>query len=485
MAADSPIAMWNDFAPTMEDRLTNLLNSSTSCTDFPVSVEVEKEQWEDDLDQLLDQHKESTTGRYHIYFSETDFESRTSVKHYNITVGNGRTSLIQFDALERNNAENALETLITSLFHNEYDLLEKMACKSDEKDKYDTNSMRTLKYSSRYQITFSLMNNNPQSMSLDWDIREATKSYLYPLLNELSLVSNFTVDSQIQNYASLSMKPKLQEKLGKPTHYYFDQDHLPHFVNSAEWNLASTISSHPTINFILYVPSADQSPLWIYDSQNEPLSSNAFLIPRWGGVAIKNLPKSALTEKSYRLSKKDLKPTMKIFASQLRSLMGINDHQSQSPTLPLDFNITFASASQTAITMLGKDTLIRQRTIENIVDAASTLKSLAQLVTEIPNMVVLDHIALQVQQSLQSLQLARKSLEIGEFDSALQHSIEAIGLSEKAFFDPTMVSMLYFPDEHKYAIYMPLFVPISVPMMMALLRQLKTMKNAKRKSKTE
>jgi phosphatidylinositol glycan class S len=71
----------------------------------------------------------------------------------------------------------------------------------------------------------------------------------------------------------------------------------------------------------------------------------------------------------------------------------------------------------------------------------------------------------------------RDALDKGDYDHALKHSVDAIELSEKAFFDPTMVSMLYFPDEHKYAIYMPLFVPISVPLCMALIKTLKKWKS--------
>jgi Phosphatidylinositol-glycan biosynthesis class S protein len=48
----------------------------------------------------------------------------------------------------------------------------------------------------------------------------------------------------------------------------------------------------------------------------------------------------------------------------------------------------------------------------------------------------------------------------------------ALEYAEKAFFDDKMVSMLYFPDEHKYAIYTPLFGPLALPLLMALLREL-------------
>jgi phosphatidylinositol glycan class S len=57
--------------------------------------------------------------------------------------------------------------------------------------------MRALKYSSQYETTFSLMNNNPEHMKMDWDIRDAVKSYLAPFLKEVSVVSNFTIDSQV------------------------------------------------------------------------------------------------------------------------------------------------------------------------------------------------------------------------------------------------------------------------------------------------
>jgi phosphatidylinositol glycan class S len=42
------------------------------------------------------------------------------------------------------------------------------------------------------------------------------------------------------------------------------------------------------------------------------------------------------------------------------------------------------------------DAVIKQRIAENIVNSIATLKSLAQLVMDIPNMVVLDHIRTEV-----------------------------------------------------------------------------------------
>jgi Phosphatidylinositol-glycan biosynthesis class S protein len=49
----------------------------------------------------------------------------------------------------------------------------------------------------------------------------------------------------------------------------------------------------------------------------------------------------------------------------------------------------------------------------------------------------------------------------------------ALEYAEKAFFDDEMVSILYFPDEHKHGIYTPLFGPLALPLVMALLKELR------------
>ncbi|KAG2206584.1 hypothetical protein INT46_002839 [Mucor plumbeus] len=449
----------------LADRLANFKYKDT----FPIDISV--------LEQdNVQGHKEATIGHYFIYVDQAD--------KIDIKIGSERSSFLKINDMTTSNIADILTTMIPPVYLSEYENLGNMACHIEKKDKNDVSSMRAFKYSSQYETTFSLMNNNPENMKMDWEIRDAINSYLSLFLKEVSVVSNFTIDSQIQNYAPLSLKPSFKERVGKPNYYYFEPQHLPHFVNSAEWNLASTITSYPSINFILYVPSADEAPLRIHDSKGQPLLTSAFLIPRWGGIVIKNTPKSAIDE--YTFTKKDLQPIMKIFISQLRSLIGIHDLQSNiSNKFPANYQVTFEPATKSGITTLEKDNLIRSRTLENVVNTISTLKSLAQLVDEIPNMVVEDHISIKVRQSLDALDSVSKALSTESYIEALQSSIKTIELAEKAFFDPTMVSMLYFPDEHKYAIYMPLFVPISVPLVMALLKEIKKLKQAKNIKKKE
>lgn len=56
-----------------------------------------------------------------------------------------------------------------------------------------------------------------------------------------------------------------------------------------------------------------------------------------------------------------------------------------------------------------------------------------------------------------------------------------------AFFAPNMVAMLYFPDEHKYAIYLPLFLPVLLPVFTGLRAELRHLraKRALAKAKVE
>lgn len=55
--------------------------------------------------------------------------------------------------------------------------------------------------------------------------------------------------------------------------------------------------------------------------------------------------------------------------------------------------------------------------------------------------------------------------------TTLQWSHEALSLASHAFFNPGMLALLYFPAEHKYAVYTPLFASIAVPLTVAVARE--------------
>lgn len=304
-------------------------------------------------------------------------------------------------------------------------------------------SNRAFKYASTYHLTFSLFSGS--SLPSSWDIKSALEEYLHPFLESFASISDFTVDTQVQLYASLS------SSLQGPTYdqaskqWTLLQSDLSSFVNAAEWPLSPSIGTGPTINFVVYVPSEEQSPLLIREN-----GGTSWLIPQWGGVQIVNLDTA---RNDAILTKEFLEPVMRIFADQLDALLGL-------PQTPASLPLRLSS-------------LARERTASLILSASSTLGALARLTLKLTAIAIPDNVAVSVSKAIHHLELACEELNEGRVHSALEHARSAEAQAEQAFFDPSMVGQVYFPDEHKVAVYVPLLGPMAVPLVMAAVKELK------------
>ncbi|KAJ1921017.1 GPI transamidase component [Mycoemilia scoparia] len=333
--------------------------------------------------------------------------------------------------------------------------------------------LHAINYSPKYSLVFSLMNEDPESQITTWDIEGALKQYMYPLLNKLSIMSDFKVQSQILRYTALPIPP-----IASNNGTYITSDMLPNFINSAEWNMASIEPVAPTIHFLLYIPKTTSRPLVIKDSNLVSSKTNGFMISQWGGIHISNPPSD---KQVYKFGTKELQPTMEVFVSQLRELLGI---QEVSITKGQHKNVKVDELSPSnGVTDLELDSLMCRWLIQNIRLAASTLGSLDRMIISLTNMVVHDSIKDLVSDALNRLDQTVHVLSTGELSNAFTNSAFASGLAEKAFFDPDMVGMLYFPDEHKYAIYLPFFLPATMPVLSIIgfrLRQWKKNRGTKK-----
>lgn len=271
---------------------------------------------------------------------------------------------------------------------------------------------RSLKYSRTYHLTFSLF--TPTATPASWDIEAALEEYMYPLLESFSAISNFTIDTQVQLYATPGVTGSLLRK-----------EDLSGFINAAEWPLSPSIGGAPTINFILYIGNMSVEG-----------GGQSWLIPQWGGLAIQ----PDIT---------DLRPAMLIFSNQLLSLLGAPT----STSLPLRLM-----------------TLIRVRSAGLLLKASGTLGSLARLSLALPSISIPETVAEGVRTTISHLRKACDGLGGKE---ALEHARIAEEAAEKAFFEKSMVGQVYFPDEHKLAVYMPLLGPIGVPLIMGVVKELK------------
>lgn len=319
--------------------------------------------------------------------------------------------------------------------------------------------IKAVKYSSSFDIVFSLINGGEKDVVLFWDIQNAIHLYFEPLLKQLSIFSKFNLQSQIQFCAELTFNP---HKLEQENLFYISMDQFPEFVNFAEWNLATTLSLQKTINFLIYIPQKDIQPLFLKDSSNNLITTNSFLVPQWGSIVIYNQNHTDKNSISH-LNITQLRPIFHIFVSNFLTFLGV-------PSLPSNINLE----PLPVLNAWKLDGLYRQRITENIVSASATLGSLARLVRQIPNMAVPYQVQHDVLKTMEHLKMACQNLNDFQFFYALKNSSIAVDMVEKAFFNPSMVSMLYFPDEHKYGVYLPLFGPLFFPLIISLIREIKS-----------
>ncbi|KFW86448.1 GPI transamidase component PIG-S, partial [Manacus vitellinus] len=304
------------------------------------------------------------------------------------------------------------------------------------------------------------LNPDPKSHAVDWDIEGAVNRYVKPVLDKLSLVANFSVDSQILYYAVLGVTPRYDKESSS---FLLSAHSLPHVINPVEARLGSSAASlYPVLNFLLYVPERSHSPLYIHDKDGAPVSTNAFHSPRWGGIMVYNVEAPGSPQASLPLHVDvDMARVMEVFLAQLRLLFGLSREE-----LPPEFLLE--SPGNEGLADWELDHLLWAHTVENIATVSTTLTSLAQLLDKIGNIVIKDDVASEVYRAVASVQTAVAKLAVGHLHSAFQASKEAVTSSERAFFDPSLLHLLYFPDDQKFAIYIPLFLPMAVPILLSL-----------------
>ncbi|CBF80962.1 GPI-anchor transamidase GPI17 [Aspergillus nidulans FGSC A4] len=309
---------------------------------------------------------------------------------------------------------------------------------------------RSMKYAETYHLAFSLFTPGPAPSS--WDIESAVQGYISPIVQALSPISNFTVDTQVQLYATFSPTTPVPEYDETQGVWTLKEENLSAFINAAEWPLNPSIGSGPTINFILYVPAPSQSPLLVQESK-----ATSWIIPQWGGVFILNPPLSTTDGSAQsnppHLPRDALRAPFLTFSHQLLSLLGT---PSTPPSLPFRLQ-----------------TLIRIRAATVLLSASSTMGSLARLTESLPSIPIPATVASSVATTLSHLSSSCESLQNGQFQAALASARVAEAEAERSFFEKSMVGQMYFPDEHKVAVYLPLLGPIGVPLVLGLLKEVK------------
>jgi len=218
----------------------------------------------------------------------------------------------------------------------------------------------------------------------------------------------------------------------------------------------------PSLHFVLYIPGRQQAQLHFVNDAGTRTPTDSFLIPRWGGVAVLN-PDAAVPS----LTAAALRPAFESFMVHLRALLGIHALSAAVP----DGVAVVVEPALAAVSAGEVDAAGRLRTVRQAMEAARTLRSLAALLERLPQIEVTLATATKVADALAWLDATVAALAASQYTTAASASRRALAAAEAAFFDPTMVAQQYFPDEHKYAVYLPLVLPVSLPILVAALRE--------------
>lgn len=268
-----------------------------------------------------------------------------------------------------------------------------------------------------YDILISFVHPDPQNLNINLqgeDIDLNLQSYL----KKLPPLANFVVKSQWLYLTDLGVLP-----IPVGDYNVLEEHQLSQVITPLETKLWSNISPRPVINFVVYFPHC-LKPLFIVDKDRKRVESNAFLSPRWGGILIINPDKDSCISKNFT---PELETTVSVFTTLIKQLFKIGN-----VTNPEDIYDMKVKKSN-----------------ELLLSTHRTLKSLAQLLSEISSIVISDDVGDKINDALINANLAESNLKSGKVDQGLEKAKIAFAKSEDAFSDPSLLALLYFPEDQK------------------------------------
>ncbi|TVU36124.1 hypothetical protein EJB05_18040 [Eragrostis curvula] len=321
-------------------------------------------------------------------------------------------------------------------------------------------------------LSFSLLNAEPSDWVYDWEFEKIGERMLSPVVEALRPIAEINIESQVLYHTPKSSYSHSDDKLGGNV---LSMGDIPFFVNSNEWHLDTSISAtgrSKVLQFVVYIPSARECPLYLQLPDGGLSKTNAFISPMWGGVHIWNPPDWSLgSEETHgtrkKMSSQELMETLEIFIGQLRQLFGLKPNYLAQD---MDGAIKFI-VSEKGFTEWELNLLYRHHARSNLLSCLTTLESLSSLVQSLPRMIVMDEIGRQVELSLEAANLAQRNTTLGIISAT-----RARALAEDAFFHPSIMSISYASIEHYFAIYMPFFAPVSLHVLLAAIKELKRYK---------
>ncbi|VDL57281.1 unnamed protein product [Hymenolepis diminuta] len=305
---------------------------------------------------------------------------------------------------------------------------------------------------------------------------EWLQRYVNPGLGDLKRFLNLNLYSQ---YLYSVMLDALEwSKLSKDrTHRFYTSAQLSNVLNSLEAYLGQHASERSLSNetngglhlvVVVDTPTREynatkRKPLRFHisgSSRADPPSSIA-LVPQWGAfISLDDVDIS-------------LENLGGVLVNTIRSFVGLSVRSQDIVSVGRGGSeILLESGSVKGVVVKWElDLWLRRRAIESLSTAALTLTSLVSTIERVPTMVINFEVANRVKSAVSAWSEAVSELASPPSASSKNPGARAfiaarIALenADAAFFDHSLLDLLYFPSDQIFGIYVPLFAPIGLPL---------------------
>eukprot|EP00192_Tetraselmis_astigmatica_P007869 CAMPEP_0117698538 /NCGR_PEP_ID=MMETSP0804-20121206/29810_1 /TAXON_ID=1074897 /ORGANISM="Tetraselmis astigmatica, Strain CCMP880" /LENGTH=659 /DNA_ID=CAMNT_0005512851 /DNA_START=125 /DNA_END=2105 /DNA_ORIENTATION=- len=341
------------------------------------------------------------------------------------------------------------------------------------------------------KLLLTLCNAHPPSGSCRWDAAWMEHVALSPVAEALRPLGRVEIDSNVLQYTLPHMNGTWDESVHA---FVLQPGHLSEFVDS-EWNLMpdSAVQAggkgnglappHSPLRLVVYVPAPAQRPLQILagNGTKQEAELQSFSVSSWGGVILLNPEQgccsdshvdqhhmspylsSSLCQNHRELEVHELLDISKFCVTELRRALGLLALQDMDTQGEAEVGCVPGRRSGFADWEI--DMLIRWQVERQTSAVGSTISSLARLVQSLPNLPIPSEVLLLVNEALSGLQGSRNASEAGDYHAAAEQARYARRAADKAFFHPSIMADQSYPVQHLVAMYMPYFLPITVPIL--------------------
>lgn len=307
---------------------------------------------------------------------------------------------------------------------------------------------------SDYHLSFHLANAgpSPEDPLYTWEF-SLVQQYMSRFISKLRVSAYFGIGEQVVPFS------RFEDRIQNDTNGYFiNQRDLSLFRNDVSWSMNTGASAHVRpIELLIYIPHSFQQPLRIAGNPSHKVQG--FLIPDWGGVVIWNYNNRSELSEVVCIPTEDFEKPISSVLAILRSMFGLQELSKLSAHPDIVFEQPVGG-----IYDWEPESIQRRFTWDFQTRALTNLRSYSTLLDEFPQIPTNEELSNLTQSAYESLYLSKSFFSSGDLSSSQNHARRAFKLSHELFFNPSLLPALYFPEDQTLAVYLPLVLPIVMPL---------------------